>query len=203
MLSGNGNRVILQDRFEDEIEVTDDGELMTTVTERENNVTIRIAGTTVGTGSFWFGLIDLSDTVNWPHANAGRIDVTAIGLNVDKAGTTQGQLGLGVLTRVSAVSSDVEIIGGYSFLNNDTTSFLDIFNLSPAQLKCSVANGRTDRIKTNSLVANVTAINSSSPTLSYGSHTWVPAVGDLVLFLLLTNNSGMSWGASLSYHSHP
>lgn len=201
---GNAPEQLAIGQTANEFRFSDSHELFTTNTERETSVNIRISDFKSTTGTFWYGVIDMSDTVNWPHEYQDRIDITAIGLNIDKAAATRGSLSLGVVTRIDETDADIEVIAGYSFLENDSTSTLFAFNYSPMQLKCSVVNGRTDKIKTSSLLTGITAINTLTP-LNFGAAggaTFIPAVGDIVTRLSTTVIGNIFFGISLSYHSH-
>ena len=53
-----------------------------------------------------FMLIDLSDTVNWPHANTGYINIEYIILEIDPDGSYVGEVKLGFLSNVGATNGD-------------------------------------------------------------------------------------------------
>ena len=55
--------------------VTEDGELATTSTERERNVYAVYHDDGIGTGNTDLVLVDLDDTVNFPHDDFSRIDI--------------------------------------------------------------------------------------------------------------------------------
>jgi hypothetical protein len=58
--------------------VTSDGELATTSTERERNVYAVYHDDAIVTGNTDFVLIDKDDTVNFPHSDTGRIDISTV-----------------------------------------------------------------------------------------------------------------------------
>lgn len=180
--------------------ITSDGELMTTATERERTVFVRTGDFVSSPGTIWRGLIDLSDTTNWPHDETGRIDISTLGFGIDKAGNARGSLSLGVITRVDATDADVAIVLTTSFTENDTNSIFQAFNFSPSQIKCSVDGGKLTRILTNEVATNVTAINTSGGDLSFNSLTFTPAVGDIVLRLISTAAGDLTFGVLAGYH---
>lgn len=53
-------------------------------------------------------IIDLSDTVNWPHSNTGHIDILNYSLNLNPSGTPAflGDFSLGFLSNVDATNGD-------------------------------------------------------------------------------------------------
>lgn len=57
-----------------------------------------------------FMLIDLSDTINWPHTKTGHIDVLFFILSTDPTNTFVGDIELGFLTNVDAVNGDLNEI---------------------------------------------------------------------------------------------
>jgi len=182
---------------------TTDGEMFTTQTEREINVHALMAGGVTVIGTYWYGIIDLSDTTNWPHDNTNRIDISVLYLNIDKAGAARGTVGLGVITRIDGTSADIEFIAGHSFIQNASDSIDFAVNIAPTQLKCNVVGGTLARIKTGVKALAVTAINTGT-TLSFGTGgpTFTPAVGDIVFRLITTTNGDVNFFSELAYHSH-
>lgn len=57
-----------------------------------------------------FMLIDLSDTVNWPHEQTGRIIIKSVNLNINPDSNFDGDLYLGWLKNVDAASGDLSAI---------------------------------------------------------------------------------------------
>ena len=204
MRNGEGGRVILQDSNNDEILVTNDGELWVTETEREFNVHALMAGTVSLANTYWYGFIDLSDTINWPHDHTGRIDISVLYLNIDKAIAARGNVALGVVTRIDGTSGDVEFVGGHSFIQNDAPSIDISVNISPSQLKCGVIGGTLTNIKTGVKALTVTALNTGTPiSFGTGGPTFIPAVGDIVMRLITTTAGDVTFFSELAYHSHP
>lgn len=183
---------------------TEDGELWVTSSEREYNVRCSLSGTQATATTNYYGAIDLSDTVNWPHDSTGRIDISYLSLLVDKAGNARGSVALGVITRIDGTSADIAYVAAASFLQNDTPSIETIANFSPSQLKCGVVGGQLNKVKTNTVSLGVTEVNTGTP-LAFGPSgpTFTPAVGDLVLRIITTTGGDLVWGANIFYHSHP
>lgn len=192
----------LVDIFEDAT-FTTDGELFVTETEREQNVHALMAGAVSTANTYWYGFIDLSDTTNWHHTGTGRIDISVLYLNVDKASAARGSAALGVITRIDETSADVEFIAGHSFIQNASDSIDFAVNIAPTQLKCGVVGGTLNRIKTGVKATGVTAINTGT-TLPFGTGgpTFTPAVGDIVFRLITTTAGDVTFFAELAYHAH-
>lgn len=54
-----------------------------------------------------FMLIDLSDTINWPHSNTGHIDVLFFIVSTDPSTNFAGDIELGFLSNVDASDGDL------------------------------------------------------------------------------------------------
>lgn len=191
------------DRFASSFYRTTDGEVYTTNTEREFNKRISLVGTQSIATTSYYGFIDLSDTVNWPHTSTGRLDFSYFSLLIDKAAGAKGSISAGIITRINGVNSDVTWIAGYSFLEGDANSVEAIVNFAPSQLKCSVVADKLNQVKTNNISLALTAINTGTP-LAFGSGgaTFTPAVGDAVVRVITTTGGNLTWNVASFYHSH-
>lgn len=181
---------------------TDDGEMYTTNTEREFNTRVVLSDNLAAAATRYYGFIDLSDTVNFPHTETGRIDLSAIATSVDKAPATRGSIGIGLITRIDTVSADLTFVTGFNFLNNDSSSETVLFNYAPSQTKCLVGpGGTTPFIKAiGATLTGVTDLKSNVP-LSFGA-IFTPAVGDLVVRVFNQNASSLIFGVTGFYHTH-
>ena len=184
--------------------VTIDGELATTVTERERNVYAVYHDDTVGTGNTDFVLVDKDDTVNFPHNDTARIDVSAINLHLAQtSGQPDGEFVMGVITRIDAVDADIywAFVVDFNLPNND--DLREDFNFAPSQLKFEVDSGNTTRIITNYTSLNDSAFNTATPMPSpRGAASVTPAIGDVVC--RLSNGSGdLRLFVGAMYHGEP
>lgn len=181
---------------------TDDSELFITETEREKNVAIFNQRSITTNATHWFGMIDLSDTTNWPHDETGRIDLSAVLLATDKALNSRGSLMIGVITRVDDTDADVSFVVGFTFDQNDTESQIITLNLAPTQIKCGVSGGELTRIKTAIKALNVSAINTNGGDLTFASGiTFTPAVGDIVIRIIKSAGGNFNYSATTFYHA--
>lgn len=192
--------MLLADQDGNVVNVTTDGELWITETERENNVLVSLTGSQATATTRYYGLIDLSDTVGFPHDNTNGIDISFIRFYTDKAPAARGTVSLGVITAITGVSSTIAYIGNLSFLENDGSSIDIALLFSPSQIKARVVGGELTHIKTPNSETGVTAVNSSSP-MPFG-YTFTPAVGDLVMRINTTTGGTLNWGIGVVYHSH-
>lgn len=191
-------------RFRDSFYASADGEVFTTNTEREYNVRCALGGTQNIAATNYYGFIDLSDTVNWPHNSTGRIDFSYMAALIDKAASARGTISVGIITRVDGTDADVTFIASSSFLQNDTASVEIIANFAPSQLKCDVVSDKLAHVKTNNIVTNIAAINTATPlAFGPGGTTFTPAVGDAVIRITTTTGGDLTWGFSAFYHTHP
>lgn len=181
---------------------TSDGEQYTTVTEREIGNWAAIVGSQTTATTTYYGLVDLSDTTNFPHTDTGRLDISFIRLSIDKAKTALGSLSFGIITRINGTNADIVYFANGSFTENDTPTIEINANISPHQVKGEIVNQRLSRFKTNAVALNVTAINTGV-TLTGPGTNFVPAVGDLIIRVVTTTGGNMSFVAAVNYHSHP
>lgn len=178
-----------------------DQELYISETERERNVRAhyRLSGVQA---SAWALLVDLSDTVNWPHDDTGRIDISLINAMVDRSANSVGQMQLGVITRLSATNGDVTVIAALAFENNSETHIARDINLSPSQVKCGVdGDGNTPYMVTNARVLNDTGLQNDTAIASAIGTNVIPAVGDIVLRFLHTSGGVWTGSCGVLYHA--
>jgi len=197
---GDGNSSWGDSSLRNAAGVTNDGELITTVTERERNVMSRFIGLNIA-ATKWVCLIDLSDTTGFPHDSTGRIDVSYIATSVDRDNLAAGSVAVGVVTRVNGTNADVSFFTRLSFEKSDVQHINHPYNLSPSQIKLGVVDGTTTRFVSNDKELNITAINTGITLDSpLGSSTVTPAVGDVVVKFTVTAGTYDSTIRAL-YHS--
>lgn len=182
------------------VRITPAGEMFSTETERETGVFVMLTDSQTTASTYYYGLIDKSDTVNWPHSFSARIDLSVIRVSLDKQSNGTGSFAIGVITRVDGTDADIDFIYNLSFEENDSISANDSLNYSPSQLKCSVSAGELQRIKTSLVSNNVSAINTAGGDLEFNGDTFVPSVGDIVGRLIKTGAGSISFTALVGYH---
>lgn len=176
---------------------TEDGEILTTVTEREIDTFIAYGDQDIAATAYAI-LIDKSDTANFPHSETGRIDLTAVYLFVDRTNTAVGRLRLGVITRIDGTDADISYIQGVSFQKGSPPTIERDRHYSPSQLKCSVVDGELNRILTGE-TETTTSVNTGT-TLDTPAGTATPAVGDLIV--KFQHDSGGQYNAFVSAFYH-
>jgi hypothetical protein len=184
--------------------VTEDGELATTVTERERNVYAIVHNDAVGAGNTDYILVDRDDTVNFPHDDVSRIDLSTVNVHLSHSGgNPDGEMLLGVITRVNVTDADVTWAFVLDFNLPSNTDVREDFNFAPSQLKFEVTAGSTTRIISNySDVADTTINTATLMDSPRGVATVTPDVGDVVLRII--NGSGtLKAFCGVMYHGEP
>jgi hypothetical protein len=166
-------------------ELTDDGEMWITETERENDV-FAVYSETGLAATKYIALVDL-DNALWPHRIQGqptdRIDVTSIYYSLDLAVNTKGQLLFGVVARINNVNADIEYFAGLPFLTGAQQADQVVsLRAVPSQVKLDL-NGDTllhgiTNLREENVAAVRTGLALDSPN---GAGTVNPAKGDLIL----------------------
>ena len=114
-------------------EMTTEGELWTTVTERENDVFVQYGEAAVSATKYVV-MVDKDNPI-FPHQlqNQGddRIDITVIFVVVDAAINANGILNLGIICRIDGTDADIRYLLGLPFLAT-TTQFVFAFRGTPA-----------------------------------------------------------------------
>jgi hypothetical protein len=102
--------------------------------------TLSVAGFS---GTTNYILIDLSDTVNWPHDKTGEIHITDVYMNIDKAAASTSEVRLGVVNFVNESTGSVTWFDRYA--NN-----LNVSNTPGSIFKSYQDNGINTRVKPSS-----------------------------------------------------
>lgn len=145
----------------------------------------------------WAVLVDLSDTTNFPHKYTGRLDISQVGMQVDREGTAIGRFQMGIVTRVDATSGDVTFIRSIMFEKGDVTNFLRLETLAPLEIQAGVVGGKTTQIVSSAGAVNDTGLQTDVPLRSpLGDASVAPGVGDIVVRAL--HNSGGTYNATAS-----
>jgi hypothetical protein len=180
--------------------VTQDGEILTTESERELNAYASIGKMNV-INSGWACLIDLTDTINYPHNQTGRIDLSYLTFQIDKDAIAAGNVSAGVITNINGTSAAVQFFGGISFNNVSAANITRVENFSPSQVKLGVSGGRAYRMA-SSTTSGITALNTGTRIDSYyGTGSVFPAIGDVVVQFARVSGS-FNASARVLYHSH-
>jgi hypothetical protein len=186
------------------IAMTGDGEIWTTVTERETDVFSTY--TESGVGATKYVVMVDKDNPNFPHRLQGqtgdRIDITVVFLVVDAAINSNGILNLGVITRIDGATADISYLLGVPFLAT-TTQFVASFKGTPSQAKMDVLDGVLQHGITNNKDANVAAVNTGTSLDSpAGVATITPAVGDIIFKMEYVSGGAFNVGLFLFYHAN-
>ena len=155
-----------------------------------------IIGDTISmTGNRWYGLIDLSAA----SATAAGVYLNFFRLEIDKTAAVRGSVTAYVVTAINATSASLTPVGRASLAQNDSTSFEQHALLAPSSIIANVVAGNTPFIQCQSSLklTGVTAINTATPLTNGIAFT--PAVGDIVVNGITTNNGSFTFLASAVY----
>lgn len=158
------------------VRVTDDGEVATTVTERELNVWIHHEQPNID-ATQWDVLIDLDNTAVWPHSFTGRIDLSYTDIVVDRDSQAVGAVIYGVILSIDGTSAEVAKIHSTVFRKDNSSAIAETFNLAPSQWKLDVVDGAL--VHGLAPTITVTNLNTATQVESPGGLV-TPDVGDLV-----------------------
>lgn len=149
-------------------------------------------------------VIDLSDTVNFPHKQSGEIEITNIKLNVDKTAASTETIKLGVVNQINVSSGSVTWFwsnGAKSNVSNTDTFVQNYGSDHWYRLRANeVVNstGTTPYILSNDLTsASQTFQNDVALPCPTPLGQAFPGMGDLIL---QANNGAVAIDLSLEIH---
>lgn len=145
-------------------------------------------------------LVDLSDTVNWPHNDKGRIDLYSSFFFVDKAANTVGLLQLGTIVRIDGTDADISYSQGISF-NSSSERIFQRDRVLSAPLKLGQSGGVLTKVATLFTETNVGAVNTGTPLGSARGNV-TPALGDLILKFSHISGGSYDGTVSIQYAGH-
>lgn len=144
-------------------------------------------------------LVDLSDTVNFPHSRVGHIDFSSSFITVDRDTNGTGALQAGVISRIDGTSADIEYLIGITFeksssrsITRDRAYWPNVVNtkLNGALPLANALTGFRD--------INVTSVNTGVSLRSpLGPATVTPSIGDIIVKATWTAGT---YNASFSGH---
>lgn len=177
-LEGDGNASFGDASTRNRPHITSDGEIFVTESERERNLMFGLSVADISAAGHRL-LVDLSDTTSYPHNSTGRIDFSAIYLQVDRDSTATGRIRVGVITAINGTDATVVYFNGIAFEKSDDRHIQRDRNYAPSQLKTSVVGGVADRIAIPP-IAGITAINTGVTLNDIYGNAKTPAVGDII-----------------------
>jgi hypothetical protein len=184
--------------------LTEDGELFTTVTERESDVFSQYSETGIDATKYII-LVD-KDNVSFPHLLQGqptnRIDITSLYVALDAAVNTNGILNIGVIRRINGTNADIWYMLGVPFLAT-TNQFILSLRGVPSQVKLDLSGTQLLHGVTNNEEADIAAVNTATLLDSpLGASTVIPGVGDVIAKLAYVSGGAFNIGLFIFYHGH-
>lgn len=186
--------------------LTDDGEVWTTVTERENDVFAVYSESGIAATKY-IVLVD-RDNALWPHIRqaqkSARIDITSIYYSVEVSVNASISLLYGVITRIDGTNADITYFTAIPMLSGAAQEDR-IISLRgvPSQVKLDTGgSGVLLHGITNVSESNVAGVNTATALDSpAGAGTVYPTVGDVILKFLRTAGSA-NFSTFVFYHGH-
>ena len=166
-------------------------ELFRGIEDKSVTVNYQLAFTAAGASTATL-IIDLSDTVTWPHTETGYIVVTGIKVEFDKAAASTGTVKLGVVNFVNASTGSVTWFwANTNGANVSNTNNIFALNYYPTPIRLKVvphstdpggSNGTTPYILSNDKTSGSTLYQNDVPLgAPIGAPT--PSRGDVVMFI--------------------
>jgi hypothetical protein len=188
-------------------ELTEDGELWTTVTERESDVFTQYSESAIAATKY-IVLID-KDNVSFPHMlqsqGSARIDITSLYIALDAATNTNGILNIGVIRRIDGTDADMWYMLGVPFLAT-TTQFVLPLRGVPSQVKLDLGGPSGTQLLhgiTNNEETGIAAVNTATLLGSpLGASSVIPGVGDVICKLEHVSGGAFNIGLFAFYHGH-
>ena len=151
----------------------------------------------LGVGTFYFTLIDLSDTTNYPHDNTGWVHMANLTYHIDAGGSTKYSAELGFLENVTATESDFHHV-------------LPVAGTKSSGLSKDIiltGNPEAPKMRSESFTGRVTVETEFDLATSHPSsidstvNQNVAGENDVVLIIEVTSGS-VNLALSMGYHSH-
>lgn len=168
---------------------------------RQDCYTIRYSSSNLVTSTSAV-LVDLSDTVNYPHRQTGAINVSSVRIDMGKVAATTGTLKIGVVTKVDTSSGSITWFFGHSFDRDITgTHITENSNYSDVSVRTRVVAGSCTYIVSNDKDTNSTVFQTdvNLPT-TFGTDT-APGVGDIVFKYTANGTTAADINIELVYFS--
>lgn len=155
-------------------------------------------------------LIDLSDTINYPHKEKGAINITGIRLEFDKAAASTATAKIGVVNFVNVATGSITwFYGKENNLNVSNTNLADPLNVQPLYIKTRVqpsttanTDGSTTFMISNDTTSGDTTYQTDVTLPSPRTAGAAPGRGDIILFVQ-TGAATVVVQVELQYHSEP
>jgi len=186
-------------------QITADGELWTTVTERENDVFVSYSETGIAATKY-IVLVDRNG-VAYPHniqaQGQDRLDITSIYYALELSVNASILFSYGVITRIDGTNADIQYFTAIPKLTgaNQADEIVSLRGV-PSQVKLDFnASGVLQHGLTNLAETNVAGVNTGT-ALSSPEGTTLPGLGDFIVKVTVSGGS-CTFGTFIFYHGHP
>lgn len=155
-------------------------------------------------------IVDLSDTVNFPHKETGELNIDSLRIDVDKAALSSGTVKVGIVNYVDSSTGSVTWIWSREFAKNVSNTDVSYYsNFLPAFLKCRVntagygVDGNTPYILSSDKTSGATTFQTDVNLPNTAGTSVGAGTGDLILQVVnLDPAVAITVTADLIYHSN-
>ena len=140
-------------------------------------------------------LVDLSDSVNFPHTNTDHVLIHWIDISVNPTTTFTGDICIGYLSAIDGTDATLNVLKEFH-LDKKGLQINHFTEYNSSHFSASASSGLLD------FTLGVTQFNTGSTNARPGNGTATPADGDLVM-LVTVGASTVDVGISLGYETAP
>lgn len=152
-------------------------------------------------------VVDLSDTVNWPHKQNRELSVVSLRVEVDKLAASTCTVKVGVVNFVNASTGSVtwfHVIESTVNTSNTNIQEFSLFTPNYVRLRVDSAgnavNGLTPYLLSNDKTSGSTTYQTDVPLPTPAGNA-APGRGDIVLFVQSGVNASITVGLQIQYIS--
>lgn len=161
---------------------------------KDKTVVVVATQTFTGVGSTTTVLIDLSDTVNFPHKVKGtprQINITSLEITIDRPPESTGTVRIGVVTFISASTGSVTWFDTVNFLQNTSIASSNVIKYTTGEyflklrvdplVPISSTDGATPFLLSSLKTSGTTVLQSDVFLRNPAGTAAAPDVGDVIM----------------------
>lgn len=185
------------------VATTANGELLTNTLASNRSARANYNSATVSADTYVL-MVDVSDTVNYPHSETNEIIVDAFSMSIAfGSNTSSATIRLGVITAIDGTDADISyLITEHPSVQSANESVHLSENVQPSGIVFRVEGGSLSGSITNDTATAVTAVNTGITLASTRGVNVTPAVGDVVAFLDHSTGDDFVISIGIVYHSN-
>jgi len=148
----------------------------------ETSAYVHVVSNDLGIGSHVYKIIDISDTINYPHNNASSVTIEFIQIQADASGLAEYSVCLGVISSVDGLTGTFNCLKRWNEKKAVGASVMDKINFPHPGWKINAGSYLTMDTDTGAQYSSVatpkSTLNPSGGTSGFGE-------GDIALVLLV------------------